>query len=75
MTRTTRDPHSERLLWQAVAEVALLDAAKGKDLDWMASPDADIVFSLAGLDPEAMRTRLVIGQVEAVIAGTKRRRA
>jgi hypothetical protein len=74
MTHTTYDAHSERLLWQAVAEVALLDAAKGKDADWVASPDADIVFSLADLDPEAIRTRLVIAEVEAVLAGTNRRR-
>ena len=47
----------EARLWHAVAAHALHDAAKGKDVEWLASPDFAAVCTLAGLDPEAVATR------------------
>jgi len=50
-----RSPEAQ--LWHAVLAHAIHDAAKGKEMDWLSSPDFEAVCALAGLDAEAVRTR------------------
>jgi len=45
----------ERALWVAVLEAVILDARKGRDLDYIDTPNFRTVASLAGLDPDAAR--------------------
>ena len=52
---TARTP--EGRLWHAVLAHALHDAALGKDVAFLDSPDFHMVCTLAELDPEAVRAR------------------
>ena len=47
----------EARLWHAILAHALHDTARGVDADWLSSPDFEAVCTLAGLDPQAVRTR------------------
>ena len=41
-------------LWRSVLHVGLTDAARGKDADWLGSPDFEAVCNLAGVNAEAV---------------------
>lgn len=61
-TQTTRGrslhTRGERALWAAVLEAVALDARKGKELAYLETADFALVCLLAGIDPDAARTRL-----------------
>ena len=44
----------EKAVWGAVLLYGLHDAAQGRDIDWIGSPDFETVCSLAGVEPEAV---------------------
>ncbi|MCA1777786.1 MAG: hypothetical protein LC676_19925 [Loktanella sp.] len=50
-----REP--EARLWHAILAHALHDAATGKDMAYLDSPDFRMVCNLAGLDPQAVAER------------------
>ena len=52
---TARTP--EARLWHAILAHALHDAALGKDVAYLDSPDFHMVCTLAGLEAEAVRER------------------
>jgi len=52
------DGRGEAALWAAVAQAGIEDALSGRDAGWIATPDAATVFSLAGVDPDAVQARL-----------------
>ncbi|GAW35004.1 hypothetical protein RA2_02062 [Roseovarius sp. A-2] len=54
-------------LWCAVLGAALHGAAKGKDVEWLASPDVEAVRALAGLDAEAVTARFDPERYRALI--------
>jgi hypothetical protein len=45
---------AEKAVWGAVLLYGLHDAARGRDTDWIGSPDFETVCSLAGVDPDAV---------------------
>ena len=61
----SREP--EARLWHAFLSHALHDAAKGTDAGWIGSRDFHEVCNLAGLDPEAVRTRFDPERFRALI--------
>jgi len=48
----------DRHLWCAVLAAALHDAAKGRDVAYLDTPDFQVVCALAGIEAEAVAERL-----------------
>jgi hypothetical protein len=52
--RMTSEAGPLRALWRTVLMLALADAAKGRDANWIGSRDFRLTCALAGVDPDAV---------------------